>query len=208
MDTADQKNLVETLHSDTAKEIINLEDSDNGEEIEIEDEIEAKEEAVRDVGTKKGTGVRAGKKGSGLKIAPLTVASHKKSSLKRNIQEVLESEHDLPGVQIQVQGSTPQPLPLPLPALSVSATAPLLSVKRSSSRFSNATIEKPTVQIARTDIDTRIDLPFKDASSGEKKTNRSDRSVAVAVAVVPSGRPARSAALYAAAAMVASKGDW
>ena len=202
MDTADRKNLVEMLHSDKVKEIINVEESDAGEEIKIEDEREAKEEAVRDVGTKKGTGVRAGTKGSGLNIAPLTIASHKKSSLKRNIQEVLESEHDPPELRVQVQGSTPQPLPLS--ALSVSGTAPLLSVKRSSSRFSNATIEKPTPQITRTDIDIRVDLPAKDASSGEKKTSRSDKSVAV----VPSGRPARSAALYAAAAMVASKGDW
>ena len=77
MDTADRKNLVEMLHSDKVKEIINVEESDNGEEIKIEDEIEAKEEAVRDVGTKKGTGVRAGTKGSGLNIAPLTIASQR-----------------------------------------------------------------------------------------------------------------------------------
>ena len=204
MDTADQKNLLETLHSDKVKEVINLEDSDNGEEVKIDDEIEAKEQAVRDVGTKRGTGLRAGTKGSGLTIAPLAVASHKKASLKRNIQEVLESERDHPTVQVQVQLQGLTPLPLPLSALSVSATAPLLSVKRSSSRFSNATIEKPTPQITRGDVDIRIDLPTKDASSGEKKTGRSDKSVAV----VPNGRPARSAALYAAAAMVASKGDW
>ena len=170
------------------QEIINLEDSDNGDVVGIEEENEEKEETVREAGKNKGAAGRTGAKSNGKDVPPPKDSTHKKPNLKRNVQEISESPQDPPAAE----DLTPQP------ALSVDA--PPLSIKRSSSRFTNATTEKSTPS------DVRVDLPAKDkdTSSGEKKKGRPDRSVPA----VPSGRPARSAALYAAAAMVASKADW